>query len=134
LEWVYHFNQLATLKSWNVEDEFLNATILLEGDLHEAFAEAAFTDDDTRMDEEFTRALQGVNRSPARRLQRETTRRTLGDPKDSWGVARRIQQTVAVASTHGAHAIAAPRELAHVRRRAVPTLQARSALRLAEQV
>ncbi|KAE8988479.1 hypothetical protein PR001_g22029, partial [Phytophthora rubi] len=57
LEWVYHFNQLATLKSWNVEDKFLNTTILLEGDLHEAFVDASLTDDDTRMDEEFTRAL-----------------------------------------------------------------------------
>ncbi|KAJ8552380.1 hypothetical protein ON010_g10166 [Phytophthora cinnamomi] len=57
LEWVYHFNQLATLKSWNVEDKFLNITILLEGDLHEAFVDASLTDDDTRMDEEFTRAL-----------------------------------------------------------------------------
>uniref|UniRef100_H3HA67 Reverse transcriptase domain-containing protein n=1 Tax=Phytophthora ramorum TaxID=164328 RepID=H3HA67_PHYRM len=57
LEWVYHFNQLATLKSWNVEDKFLNTTILLEGDLHEAFVDASLTDDDTRMDEEFTRSL-----------------------------------------------------------------------------
>lgn len=58
LEWVYSFNQLANLKHWNDEDKFLNTTILLEGDLQEAFEDAAFTDDDVHMDEEFTRALQ----------------------------------------------------------------------------
>ncbi|KAG6579764.1 Retrovirus Polyprotein [Phytophthora cinnamomi] len=48
---------LASLKHWNAEDKFLNTTILLEGDLREAFADAAISDDDVRMDEEFTRAL-----------------------------------------------------------------------------
>ncbi|EGZ13617.1 hypothetical protein PHYSODRAFT_316738 [Phytophthora sojae] len=57
LEWTYHFNQLAKLKHWNAEDKFLNTTILLEGDLREAFEDASITDDDVRMDEEFTRAL-----------------------------------------------------------------------------
>ncbi|GMF29537.1 unnamed protein product [Phytophthora lilii] len=37
LEWVYAFEQLAKLKHWNAEDKFLNATILLEGDLRDAF-------------------------------------------------------------------------------------------------
>ncbi|KAE9071175.1 hypothetical protein PF010_g25979 [Phytophthora fragariae] len=57
LDWAYHFSQLAKLKHWNTEDKFLNANILLEGGFLEAFEDAAFTDDDTRMDEEFTRAL-----------------------------------------------------------------------------
>ncbi|GMF29928.1 unnamed protein product [Phytophthora lilii] len=57
LEWVYAFEQLAKLKHWNAEDKFLNATILLEGDLRDAFEDAAFSDDDVRMDEEFVRAL-----------------------------------------------------------------------------
>ncbi|KAE8908525.1 hypothetical protein PF005_g16556 [Phytophthora fragariae] len=57
LEWTYNFNQLAKLKHWNAEDKFLNATILLEGDLREAFEDASITDEDVHMDEEFTRAL-----------------------------------------------------------------------------
>ncbi|GMF18061.1 unnamed protein product [Phytophthora lilii] len=57
LEWVYAFEQLAKLKHWNAEDKFLNATILLEGDLRDAFEDAAFSDEDVRMDEEFVRAL-----------------------------------------------------------------------------
>ncbi|KAJ8566165.1 hypothetical protein ON010_g6960 [Phytophthora cinnamomi] len=57
LEWTYNFNQLAKLKHWNAEDKFLNATILLEGDLREAFEDASITDEDVRMDEEFARAL-----------------------------------------------------------------------------
>ncbi|KAG6572712.1 Retrotransposable element [Phytophthora cinnamomi] len=55
LDWAYHFSQLAKLKHWNAEDKFLNANILLEEDLLEAFEDAAFTDEDTRMDEEFSR-------------------------------------------------------------------------------
>lgn len=57
LEWVYNFNQLAKLKPWLAEDKILNTTILLEGDLRDAFEEAAFSDDDVRMDEEYTAAL-----------------------------------------------------------------------------
>ncbi|KAF4042347.1 hypothetical protein GN244_ATG05380 [Phytophthora infestans] len=38
-------------------DKFLNATILLEGDLRETSEDAAFFDDDVRMDEKCTCAL-----------------------------------------------------------------------------
>ncbi|ETP50607.1 hypothetical protein F442_04125, partial [Phytophthora nicotianae P10297] len=52
LDWVYHFDQLAKLKSWNPEDKILNAKILLEGDLLEAFEDAEEGEDgDIRMDE-----------------------------------------------------------------------------------
>ncbi|GMF34867.1 unnamed protein product [Phytophthora fragariaefolia] len=49
--------EVVTLKHWNADEKFLNANILLEGDLLEVFEDAAFTDDDTRMDDEFTHAL-----------------------------------------------------------------------------
>ncbi|KAF1780324.1 hypothetical protein GQ600_3369 [Phytophthora cactorum] len=42
---------------WNAEDKFLNTTILLEGDLKDAFDDAAISDDDVRMEEDFIRAL-----------------------------------------------------------------------------
>lgn len=37
--------------------KFLSATIMLEGDLCKAFEDAAFSDDDVRLAEEFIRAL-----------------------------------------------------------------------------
>ncbi|OWZ13765.1 hypothetical protein PHMEG_00012857 [Phytophthora megakarya] len=57
LELVYNFNQLAKLKHWNAEEKVLNTTILIECDLSDAFNGASFTDDDVRMDEEYTTAL-----------------------------------------------------------------------------
>lgn len=61
LEWAYQFKQLAKLKQWNVEDKFLNAAILLEGDIKEEFDDRAITDDDERMDEEFNRVLHAAS-------------------------------------------------------------------------
>ncbi|KAG2799926.1 hypothetical protein PC113_g20619 [Phytophthora cactorum] len=46
---------------WNAEDKFLNTTILLEGDLKDAFDDAAISDDDVRMEEDFIRALRTVS-------------------------------------------------------------------------
>uniref|UniRef100_H3GLP3 Uncharacterized protein n=1 Tax=Phytophthora ramorum TaxID=164328 RepID=H3GLP3_PHYRM len=51
LDWTYQINQLASFKHWNAEGKFLSATILLEGDLSEAFEDAAITDEDVRMGE-----------------------------------------------------------------------------------
>ncbi|POM78688.1 Retrotransposable element [Phytophthora palmivora] len=62
LEWVYHFKQLAMAKNWNAEDKFLNTALLLESDLHDAFDDAAITDDDVRMEEEFWRILYSASK------------------------------------------------------------------------
>lgn len=37
LEWTHHFSQLAKLKQWNEDDKIMNAKVLLEGDILEAF-------------------------------------------------------------------------------------------------
>lgn len=58
LEWVYHFKQLAATKNWSAEDKFLNTSLLLEGDLHDAFDDEAVTaDDDVRMEDDFWHTL-----------------------------------------------------------------------------
>ncbi|POM75878.1 Hypothetical protein PHPALM_6957 [Phytophthora palmivora] len=61
-EWVYHFEQLATTKNWNAEDKFLNTAFLLRGDLHDAFDDAAITDDDVRIEGEFWRTLYAASK------------------------------------------------------------------------
>ncbi|OWZ07225.1 hypothetical protein PHMEG_00020407 [Phytophthora megakarya] len=45
--------QFATTKHWYAEDKFLNTTLLPEGDLRDAFDNAAFSDDELRMYEKF---------------------------------------------------------------------------------
>ncbi|KAE9047513.1 hypothetical protein PR002_g993 [Phytophthora rubi] len=53
----FNFKQLGNTKHWNAEDKFLNTTLLLEGDLRDAFDDASITDDDVRMEDEFWKAL-----------------------------------------------------------------------------
>ncbi|KAF4135747.1 hypothetical protein GN958_ATG15071 [Phytophthora infestans] len=57
LEWVYHFKQLAATKHWSAEDKFLNTSLLLKGDLSDAFEHETTTDEDVRMEDEFWRTL-----------------------------------------------------------------------------
>jgi hypothetical protein len=62
LEWVYHFKQLAATKHWGAEDKFLNTSLLLEGDLRDAFEFEAVSDGDVRMEDEFWHTLYAASK------------------------------------------------------------------------
>ncbi|KAE9340039.1 hypothetical protein PF008_g11279 [Phytophthora fragariae] len=62
LEWVYHFKQLTATKHWSAEDKFLNTSLLLEGDLRDAFEYESITDGDVRMEDEFWHALHAASK------------------------------------------------------------------------
>jgi hypothetical protein len=59
---VYHFKQLAAMKHWGAEDKFLNTSLLLEGDLRDAFEFEAVSDGDVRMEDEFWHTLYAASK------------------------------------------------------------------------
>ncbi|KAE8902387.1 hypothetical protein PF003_g13426 [Phytophthora fragariae] len=123
LEWVYHFKQLTATKHWSAEDKFLNTSLLLEGDLRDAFEYESITDGDVRMEDEFWHALHAASKVVLPVGYSENLQEELWEIKKS-RVHCRLQQAFPSAGPNGENADRTERELCNGRGRTMPLVQA----------